>query len=672
MIRRAWGLAVALTGSVWRSFGDLFAERVSVKMMGALGNGGDDTVAIQKALDLAAGDSPLVVFFPRTTAGYGVTGLRIRNSNVRLKGLGGRVKIKFIGTRASAGAVIRCDKDLDHLVVGENYQNVQLENLELDGGRDDAEPCDGRALHGFLAHGFTKRCRLINVEIHACVNPIRVTDGFYSSYDNVQVHSPPFYRPVSGGDAMAAPTYAANLYGAYFDVCHAMRLQSFVFFNLGGADDAYAAALWLRSSEGVRMSSFTMEEMRVANSRRMTRLLEVQGCTFDANSGYIEEVDTAAEVIRSHDGTTLGLANVYFNGVTAPALLQGDELAPITLRNDFGINLHISDRLLRVSSGAGFRSLWLEACSFLAGPQNGTVHDAGALSTAAAKLGLACDPVLLDTGGTDGFIGFRKRGLDLSIAGNYVVCGPGESNSNGQAVGLGRSSGVSQRVLPDLSVAGTWNAMQSNAGSFYVELQSAPRPGSAYALRLGTFTTPGGGGAPTALVTVNSASSRLTGQVYLPVPTSNAFLFHRLLTGAFALADAGAAANTDTLQFTLSAGGGEDDAIGAIVPYFLTTTSGLTCSAEIGLALCTFARAADGVCTASVTKLGFDQSKAAGMATMVTTFSMSVAGNVATLRLKNETSADVASRVMFGAAHVMGGNRATAAAAMSASMTSAL
>ena len=161
-------------------------------------------------------------------------------------------------------------------------------------------------------------------------------------------------------------------------------------------------------------------------------------------------------------------------------------------------------------------------------------------------------------------------------------------------------------------------------------------------------TTPGCGAAPTGLQQYNNPVTRLTGAIDGPVATT--YKLNKTFSGQATLADSGSAAFTDLLEITLSAVGGEDDSVGIIMDYIVSTIAGLTRSAETGQMFVAMTQDNNGnVIAGAPVKVGTAQALDVGMTTMTTTFNLSVATNVVTLQMKNETDVDSGSTVFFGA-----------------------
>ena len=611
---------------------------VNVLDFGAVGNGTtDDAAAIQAAMDSVASlDQALTVVFPVTTASYAIsTTLIIKNSNLHLVGLGGRVTIKYIGTGAAALPMVRAYKDTDH--AGENYQNVRLRNLKLDG--------NNLALRGLDVYGFTRKCGADECSFTASVLPLKVRDGFYSSWNNIEVHETPL-TPPSG---MSSVTYAANLYGIYLEVCHIASFSNLIMFAVGGnSTNSYTATFYVYQCEGINVSNYTIEEgQQVAHSRYVTDVIKVDpSVTIHFDSAYIEGVQASDDLIVIGENTVARFTNSYFNGVKAVNFLTLNDLGQVVFDSTFGEGFDLQDRLFKSNSTNIYGLQLVGATTFAAGSITGGEFDAN--GTTYSKQGLICDPILTVAGASSSFNGYKVGGYAVSISGNNIVVAPGIYHLNGQTVQFGRNPNSDQLLRPDLTLAATWNVRISGAGTPYIERTTSTKIGSSYNPIIATYTTAGSNAAPTGLQAYNNPVTRLTGAIEGPLATT--YKLNKIYSGQATLADSGSAAFTDLLEITLSAVGSEDDSVGIIMDYIVSTSSGATRSAETGQMFVAMTQdSAGNVVAGSPVKVGTAQALDAGMSSMTTTFNLSVSTNVVTLQMKNETSADSSSTVFFGA-----------------------
>ena len=627
---------------------------LNVKDFGAVGDGAtDDTAAIQAALDAVPSGGEEVVF-PSTSTSYRHSGLIVKTSGTRLSGVGGAVPLKYNGSGAAAASVLKVDKTTYN--AGNNYKDIVIEGFVIDG--------NNTALLGLDLKGFTRRCIVRSVYVTGCVSPLKLQDGFYSSWQSVEFGATPFSTP----SGMSVATYNANLFGAYLDTCHASRWDS-VIFNLIGGDSshAYTAALRIGNSNGIRFGSTTFEEM-TASVHKLSNLVVVAGQTnLQMESIYIEGVDTAAEMISLNDNAELDADSFFLNGLTAPSFLKAVGRAPIRIGMLDGENLDFSNRLFDLSSGTEFTNLTLDRISLGVGAQTGTIFDAN--TTAGSKKGISSAPILLDNKKAAASTGYVTSGYVVSLGSSFVDVSSGTANINGQSVGSTKNSGVSQRIYPDVSIADTWNVKLSPAGTPYLERQSSIRAESTFAATLATFSTPGAGGAPTGLVSTTFNNSRLNGtRIDLPRSTE---LIHRILGGSQTLIDAGVAAPGALLNLTLSPTAGEDDDLTAILMYRVSTALGATHSSETGMVSFAFNKDNGNNYVASTpSKFGSTQALDAGMTSLAVTFTGLIAGNIATLRATAETSTNANSTIHF-TAFILGAQRSATAVALASGVTAA-
>jgi len=625
------------------SYSMIQGDVVNVLDFGAVGDGTtDDAAAIQAAMDsVAYADQPITVFLPNTpTSIYAIsTSLIIKNSHLHLVGEGGRVTIKYIGTGAAALPMVRAYKDIDHIRYGspENYQNVRLKNLKLDG--------NNLALRGLDVYGFTRKCGADECSFTAAVLPLKVRDGYYSSWNNVEVHETPLTPPAG----MDAGIYAANLYGIYLEVCHIASFSNVIMFAIGGnVSNLYTATFYAYISEGLSVQSYAIEEgQQSAHGRYVTNLMVIDpSTTVHFDSAYIEGVQASDSIIDVDENSVVKFTNSYFNGIKAVDFAKMPDMAQVVFDNTFGENFDIQDRLFQ-SGGTNLYGVQLiGATTFAAG--GGSISGYNANDTTYSKQGLICDPILTVAGASSSFSGYKVSGYNVSITGDDVLVSPGVYHLNGQTVQFGRNPNVGQLLRPDLSIATTWNVRISGVGTAYIERINATKIGSSSNPIIATITTAGGGAAPTGLQQYNNPVTRLTGAIEGPLATT--YKLNKTFSGQATLADSGSAAFTDLLVITLSAVGGEDDSVGIIMDYIVSTGSGLTRSAETGQMFVSMTQDSGGnVVAGTPVKVGTAQALDAGMSSMVTTFNLSVATNVVTLQMKNETSVDSNSTVFFGA-----------------------
>ena len=616
---------------------------VNVLDFGAVGDGvTDDAAAIQAAMDsVATPDQPLTVVFPTDTGAlYAIsTTLIIKNSNLHMVGLGGRVVIKYIGTGAAALPMVRAYKDVDHIRNGspENYQNVRLKNIRLDG--------NNLALRGLDVFGFTRKCGADECSFFASVLPLKVVEGYYSSWNNIELHETPLTPPAG----MNAGTYAANLYGIYLEICHIASFKNLIMFGIGGnVSNPYTATFYGYISEGLSVQSYTIEEgQQSAHGRYVTNLMVIDpSTTVHFDSAYIEGVQATNSIIDLDENAISRFTNSYFNGIKSVDFVKMTELAQLVFDNTFGENFDIQDRLFQSTSTNLYGVQLIGATTFTAGGSSLSGYNAN--GTTYSKQGLICDPILTSAGASGSFSGYKVSGYSVSITGDDVLVSPGVYHLNGQTVQFGRNPNIGQLLRPDLSIATTWNVRISGVGTAYVERITDTKIGSSYNPIIATVTTAGGGAAPTGLQQYNNPVTRLTGAIEGPLATT--YKLNKTFSGQATLADSGSAAFTDLLEITLSAVGGEDDSVGIIMDYIVSTIAGLTRSAETGQMFVAMTQDNNGnVIAGAPVKVGTAQALDVGMTTMTTTFNLSVATNVVTLQMKNETDVDSGSTVFFGA-----------------------
>src|SRR5258708_364330 len=154
-IARAWGLALNFTGSVWRLFADRFAERVSVKDFGALGDGvADDAKKIQATIDALYSAGGGIVHVPR--GDFAIAARLNVPSNVYLRGVG----------RASRIVALN---DIDRMAGTYQAQMIRLTG-SFCGVRDLYLDGNGKDAGGVCA---TSKCTHFEIPDNVCGNQVR-------------------------------------------------------------------------------------------------------------------------------------------------------------------------------------------------------------------------------------------------------------------------------------------------------------------------------------------------------------------------------------------------------------------------------------------------------------------------------------------------------------------
>lgn len=612
----------------------------------------DCTVAIQTALDAGG---RVVCPDPGVGHYYGITSLIIRAgasfaTSVQFIGDGGRVTLKYLGTAAAAASMIVVDKTTYN--AGNNYKDIAIEGFVIDG--------NNLALKGLDFNGFTRRCSVKRTYITGCVCPAKVISGYYSLWEHVEFGTTPLSCPAG----MNAGVYAANLYGVYLDTCQLARFSSCIFYTIGGdAADPYIAALRVGQSDGIKFDSTSFEAMQIS-THKLNKLIILAGqTTLKMSTIYLELVETVAELIQQDDNTILDTENWFLNGIVATSFLRAVGRAPIRIGTLDAENVDFSTRLFDLSSGTEFTNLSIDRISFGVGAQVSTQFDAN--TTVGSKKGVSCSPILLDNKKAVYGTGYVTSGYTPSLGATFVDISSGTAFVNGQPVGFSKNSGVSQRLYPDLSLAGTWNIMVSPAGTPYIEIQSAVRAESTYALRIGTFTTPGGAGAPAGLLTPINSKSRING-ASVDVPKSVNTLIARQLSGWVACPTTVA---TDMFSMTLSPSAGQDDCMSAVVDFLAIIGAGANRSVWRGFVTLAFTQD-NSPNRVSVTSAVYGDAKAldASVATWTLTFAQTVVGNVSTLKATSTPATGETIALEFTAT-IKGGAQTSSTAALAAAAT---
>lgn len=612
----------------------------------------DDTIAIQAALDAIPVGGGEVAFPPTTSLSYRIDHIVIKESGTQLIGVGGQVRLKFNGTAASAQSVLIVDKATYN--GGNNYRDITIQGFIIDG--------NGLALRGLDLYGFTRRCCVRNVSVNNCVNPLRLVHGFYSSWKDVEFFNTPFFVP----SGMNAGTYAANLYGAYLDVCHAASFMNATFDNIGGdSSDQYIAVLRIGNSNAISLQTVTFESMALSVHENLIILQLTGQTTLKASTLYIEEVFAANTVIDMVDNTALDMDLLWLNNVVAPYLISSaNEKAPIRLGVLDAENVDFSIRLFHLTAGSAFSNLSLDRVSLGAGTQTSTYFDAN--TTVGSKKGISCAPILLDNHKAAGATGYLTNDYGMGLGATYVEINSGTAIINGQSVGFAKSSGLKQRLYPDLSVADTWNIKISPAGTPYIERQSALRAESTYAPTIGTFTTPGGAGAPAGLTAVLFNINRIAG-AQIDHPKSVNTVISRSLR-AWAACPTATATSLATL--TLSSTGGEDDSLTAVIEFTATIGAGANHSTWRGFATYAFTQDASPNRVAACSAVPWGDAKAldANVATWTIVPTITIASNVATCKITS-TPATGETVALEYSVFIQGGGRATSTGALASGVT---
>lgn len=484
-----------------------YSGALDVRWFGALGDGStDDTTAFQSALDSLTDGGVLEV--PAKATSYRISSIVIKKSGTTLRGVGGTATLLYSkSTGGDNNALIEVDKTVHNANV--NYKDIRISDLRLDGNNN--------ALYGIRTHGFTRRCSVRDVAITACVCPMRVTDGYYSTYESVEFSLPPSSIP----SGMAGGTYAANLYGVYLDTCNDAHFYNCIFEGIGAAAFAntYIAVIYANKCEGLLFEGTDFENMNPTDfSRYVNTIISAATTTISLKDTYVEKVDAQVQAFLSWDLSTAEyeplytIENMYINQLRSPLMFAASQTQGIwSLKNVYADGLDISDRVFSFGGApiaTSLNNVILDNVILAVGPRNTTFYDAN--STTNSKQGLISQPIVLNNWGSSGPVGYVKSGYVVSLGATYVAVTGGEAVINGQSVMSGRvyqNARLTTRIYPDLTVADTWNVKISSFGSPYIERQSAVKTGSAFCPTIATFTTPGGSGAPAGL----SASVVFTG-----------------------------------------------------------------------------------------------------------------------------------------------------------------
>lgn len=524
--------------SVERNVQVKLEESVSVKDFGAVGDGvTDDTAAVQSAIDSLGADGGTVIFPPpQSGQSYRVNHIIIKQSGVALLGIGGKVKLLYNGTGSDAssadlGFIIRADKTLDH--GGENYRNVSITGFLLDG--------NDQALYGLKLKGFTRRCVATQVEIAQCVCPLWLKDGFYSRWVECEFRETPSSMPAG----MNAPAYAGALYGTYLETCHMAEFTHCVWYQLGGnASNSYTAALYLTDSNSASFTNSSFEEFQeVAHSRYIDRIISIgYATTTRFASIYLELAQSSISMIFVTQNATLIIDDLFAQKIKGLNFFEVNPDAYLTINNVHSRALDLSGKLFSVPSSYAatpwlYRVKLTGNTTFASGNIAGAIYDPSPQTY--GKYGLISDPILLDQRKDYlTFSGHPISGYTPSIDGNYILVGFGTRKLNGQIVGFGIDNNTGQRLIPDLSIAGTWNIRISSAGSSYIEVAGSPTSveASRYSPIIATFTTAGGGAAPaslTLLVTNNDEMDTKVGDWIPKIEDGSANIVGSNQTGTF-------------------------------------------------------------------------------------------------------------------------------------------
>ena len=611
---------------------------VNVLDFGAVGDGvTNDAPAIQAAMDsVAFADQPLRVYFPAPASSYAIeTTLIIKNSNLHMVGEAGLVEIKYTGTGAAALPMVRAYKDVDHS--GENYKNVRLKNIRLNG--------NNLALRGLDVYGFTRKCGADDCSFTASVLPLKVRDGFYSSWNRIEVHETPLYAPAG----MSSVTYNANKYGIYLDVCHVASFKDLIMFAIGCASgNSYTASMYVYTSEGISVKNYAIEEQKQSlHNRFVTDTVIVDpSVTIHFDSAYIEGIQASGSIFDIDENSVVKFTNTYFNGLIAQDFMKLPAAAQVVFDSTWGEGFDIQGKLFNSAGTNLYGIQFIGATTFAAGSTDGTNFRGD--QTTYSTQGLISDPIITEAGSSSSFNGYLVEGYDVSLSGNFVLIADGIYHLNGQTVQFGRNATNKQQLLPDLSVAATWNVRISGAGTPYLERLLATKVGSNYNPIIATFTTAGGGAPPAGLQLYNNPVSRLTGAIEGPLSTT--YKLNKTYSGQATLADSGSAAYTDLMIVSLSSVVGEDDSIGLILDYIVSTSAGATKSCETGQMFVAITQDNGGnIVDGTAVKVGTAQALDAGMGSMTTSFNLSVSSNNVAIQMKNETSVDSSSTVFFAA-----------------------
>lgn len=473
------------------------SRRFNVKWFGAVGDGvTDDLASIQAAMDLNIGTDyynsyTTTIYVPPTANSYAVSGpIRFKSSNIHLVGESGngfagsdgiKSYIKFIGAGVDAAPVILADKSVNNS--SQNYQGCAIKNLIVDG--------NSKALFGFKANGWTRYCRVENVTFIRCVCGIKVDDGFYSVWSDVEVQ----INQTTPPSGMLQATFDANKYAAYFHICHAMDVNSLKIFTFSGTNgNNFDAAVYLSECDGARFGVLTIEGCNYVR----TAFDVSPGCNVTVDSTYIEADSFTERCFRVNDNSQASFSNIYINAVVAPILFNIGEEVGVVINAVSAFNIDCSTGIFKaIGSANNLRNTTLSGPTvFQVGNQSGLLVDAG--TTTFSKQGCPSDGILYLFDGDD----YLKTGYGATLGATYIDVQAGTAIVNGHGVGWSRASGTRQRLYPDLTYNGSWVVKISGCGAPYIEKASAAKIGSVYSMSLYTFSTPGGGGAPTGLTPV--------------------------------------------------------------------------------------------------------------------------------------------------------------------------
>jgi len=486
---------------------------VNVKSFGAVGDDvTDDTAAIQAAMDSLGSDGG-TVFFPRTPTSYRAKELIIKQSGISLIA-DGVVTIKYNGVGSDAsdvnsGFIIRADKTLDHS--GENYQNVLIKGFILDG--------NDTALYGLKLDGFTRRCEGNRLKITQCVCPLHLTNGFYSVWDDCEFTDNPLTQP----SGMNTAAYDAAKFGTFLTVCHIAEFTNCKWYQLGGGSgNSYTAGLFVTASNSISFNNCSFEEMREAEDTRfIDEVISIgTAVTVTISSPYIELVQASSSIIFLQQNASLLLEDPFFNTVKSVDLFEIQPDSPCTIINAYGRDLDLSGKVFNGGATPFFYRLRLLGnTTFAAGVLDGAIYNAG--TTTNSKFGLTSDPILLDQRKDyNDWSGHPISDYTPSIDGDFIKVSFGTRMLNGQVVTFGIDNNTGQRLVPDLTIADTWNIRISGCGSMYIEVVGSPSDATAslYSPIIATFTTPGSGGAPASLTLIGTNNDQLDTRVATWIP----------------------------------------------------------------------------------------------------------------------------------------------------------
>lgn len=621
--------------------------------------GHDETSAFQRAEAAFGPDKTGTVEVPPPPRGdaYYIKNFRHKNSNVTFKALGNRLPIKYAGTGTEAGSIIIADKDTDH--AGENFRGISWQGFSFDGM--------ALALHSANMYGITRDSGFIDCEFWNSVNPLKLVDTYYMFVKGCEVHFTTRTAPAG----MAGATFNANLFGLYMHTCHVMYFEQFKMNHVGGnGSNQYTAAIRMTSAKSVVFDDYALELMqRTAHTRYIAKLIDIQGgCNPIFNGGYIEEVQAGDTLLKTNEHSNSTWNSPYFNGVIAPSLWEVEQHTPVAVHAPEGENLDLSYGILKVVGGSqrSYAVSLTGKASMSFGQQSGLVYDGS--TTTNSKYGSPSDAIIGANGKATVVTGWVQRGYTATINGNNIEVTNGEAVINGNVVGYGLNSSLSQRFSPtlDLGSVDTWYLKVGAFGHPYCELADTSLVGSGDSLTIYSFVTDGDGSAPHTLTAVKPEATRVVGGTrYLPTGS----LFRINQEGEFEASLADNTAKT-ICRMSLSSNTTEDDFLTVTMKdCVVKTETGSTSSGERGEVTICFGRDDGG--NYVVTGIGEDgvvQSIDATMVSLGVTWTVVRTDHHLDIKVTADANADSAS-IITGTAHCRGGTRAGDAFSLDSGVT---